>query len=1188
MYLKSIEVQGFKSFATKLHFDFHEGITAIVGPNGSGKSNVADAVRWVLGEQSAKQLRGASMQDVIFAGTENRKPVGFAYVAITFDNSDHVLQTDYSEVTVSRRVYRSGESEYMINKAHCRLKDVNELFYDTGIGKEGYSIIGQGQIEKIINGRPEDRRELFDEAAGIVKFKRRKTEALKELADEEANLERINDIVSELEKQVIPLEKQSVKAREFLALKEEQKKYDINLFLLDEEQLKNQIGAIEKNLDITTNDYNQAKDAYDSLKIKYEELKKELEKTEEEISFNQEAIKNYDLEKEKKEGEIKVFKEQLNTLMEKISSSKNQKEDIDSKILQKEKNLSEYRKIYEDTKEELAIVLKKKENFDKEVAVLEEENKKLSDKIGSNKQEVLDYLSKMGDIRVELQRIETLLDSEKKRQTELEKGNEGIINDKENAISEISLLENKKEEISKEIEDLQSLVNQLNKKNDDIKIKTNKKREEIDLLNQDFHKIKARYDFLKNVSEKYEGYSEGVKKVMEQKSYNPGILGVIADIISANQKYELAIETALGGNLRNILTKDEATAKSMIAFLKKNKYGRVTFLPLEYYKNKKINKNTDVLNEKGVLGYAGSLVNFNEEYKGVVEYLLGKCLVVDNIDNATVVSKKYSHSIKIVTLEGDLLSVGGSLTGGAYKNNSNLLSRKREIGELKDKVLLVKDKIKGIYDEIETFNKEKEDIKYNLLKNNEKYHSLNLNLNTTKINLDAAIKRKEDMEKMALKRQSDMEEIESLVEKYNKESDSLNIKMEEFSNKIKDLRQKNDELEINFEEKKKKLDSLNNSFSKNNIKYFSLMEKEENAAENLSRVEKEIQDLKADIESFESNTSLYEENYKEKLKEIEEYENIIKENENKKEELIARAKELEENKHQVTSQNDEFFENRESLSLDMNRLDKEILRLNNRKENLNIKMQDTANYIWEEYQLTYHSALEFKDNNYEDSNVLKNLLGDIKQKIKALGEVNVNAIEEYKEIHERYDFLKTQQNDLIDGKNELLQVISKLEAGMRKQFAENFKKINDEFDRVFKKLFAGGRGTLEIMSDDDIIESGIQISVQPPGKKLSNMMQLSGGEKALSAIALLFAIQNLKPSPFCLLDEIEAALDDSNVDRYASYLHKLSDNTQFIVITHRRGTMASADRLYGITMQEKGVSTLVSVNLIEEELQNET
>ena len=1185
MYLKSIEVQGFKSFANKIHFQFHNGITGIVGPNGSGKSNVADAVRWVLGEQRIKQLRGASMQDVIFSGTETRKPLSYAYVAITLDNSDHQLAIDYEEVTVARRLYRSGESEYLINGAACRLKDVNELFYDTGIGKEGYSIIGQGQIDKILSGKPEEKRELFDEAAGIVKFKRRKAAAQKKLEEEKQNLIRVKDILSELEKQVGPLEKQSEKAKVYLKKKEELKHLDVNLFLLENEKIRQQIEGLEESIEIASKDLHLSREDYDKIKEEFESVQEQLEQLEVSLEETRSSLSDTGILRGKLEGEIKVLEEQIKSALANRQHLENR--------------YSSVYKIIEERKEEEKGILTQKAKIEKgikEAGIVKEEASNLllslqgkieeiNQQIETGKNSIIQALNDRATIKAKAGGLDTMMEQLKIKKAELTSKMFTARTEEEKQQELILSLQKEFEEINDNIKEYHK---QQEKKEEELE----GVKEELTALDQklrdtqvSYHQEKSKLDALSNLTERYEGYGGSVKRVMEQKEQEEGIVGVVADIIKVEKRYETAIEIALGGNIQNIVTKDEDTAKKMIDFLKKQKAGRATFLPLTSIQNPQQFKTPQVLEEEGVLGMAHELVETKKEYENVAKAMLGRIVVVDHVDHAVKIAKKYDYGIRMVTLEGELLVPGGAISGGTFKNNSNLLGRRREMESLQEKVNQCLKEIDDLLNKIEDTKKDRTKKRLELEEIKSALQQEFIRQNTARLNVNSAKERQKETSRDAGSIQEETFAVEQQLQEIIKNKEQI---LEELT--ISQEREKQVEEEILksqevLEELRKKESVQLSVVSEQEVEMEKILQREGFEQTNLTRVEAELERSLTELEEIQKGITATGEEKENKQHQIEEIQKTIEASHSCQSEAELRMKEMTAQREELAVKQKAFFTNREKMSEKITSLDKEVYRLTTQKERYTESLQSQINYMWEEYEITLHDAGAIRDPQLNDLTVMKRDIAALKDGIRRLGDVNVNAIEDYKNVMERFTFLKTQHDDLVEAETTLLGIIQELDTAMKKQFEEKFAQISGEFDKVFKELFGGGKGTLELMEEEDILEAGIRIIAQPPGKKLQNMMQLSGGEKALTAIALLFAIQNLKPSPFCLLDEIEAALDENNVARYAKYLHKLTKHTQFIVITHRRGTMERADRLYGITMQEKGVSTLVSVNLIQDELE---
>ena len=1184
MYLKSIEVQGFKSFANKILFEFHNGITGIVGPNGSGKSNVGDAVRWVLGEQSAKSLRGVSMQDVIFSGTENRKPMGFASVSITMDNSDHKLPIEFDEVTVTRRVYRSGESEYRINGSACRLKDINELFYDTGIGKEGYSIIGQGQIDKILSGKPEERRELFDEAVGIVKFKRRKAAAQKKLEDERQNLVRVNDILSELTRQLGPLEKQSETAKIYLKKRDELKVLDVNMFLLEMEESRTELEALEEKLAISERDLKENNQKYEKIRTEYDRLEEKITHLDGQIEGERARNSENQLKRQQLAGQMDVLREQIRSVETSRKNQLERLEIIEKELEERKKELESSRQEFTDLKEERKKAQEEEEDTSVENDVIEASISHLNREIEGDKNEIIRILNQRASTKGKIQRYDTMMEQNQIRRAEVSQRLLRLRSEENEQEDSLKELQEKYETVSDRIEEL-------TEESRTYEDAVEKLRQELMMQNQQaeqgqtaFHREASRLESLKNITERYDGYGNSIRRCMEQKAREPGLLGVVADLIKVEKAYEVAIETALGGSIQNIVTADEETAKRMIDFLKKNKFGRATFLPLTSVGLRGGFTDNGALKEPGVIGLASTLVRADQEYEGLVRYLLGRVVVVDTIDHAVALARKYRYSLRIVTLEGELLSPGGSMTGGSFKNSSNLLGRRREIEELEESVKLLRKDLDALNQSIDKNRSRRNALRDKIAALAEKLQKEYLVQNTAKMEISQMEARRDETASGYHHLKDEAVEIETQMAEIKEEK--LRIQ-EELDASVKQEQELNERIERNqkaLEEERANLTEQKQRFENVHLRLAGFLQKEDFLKQNTSRMEREVRSLNEEklsvqkkLEDGETETLQKEENLKKIQESIDSGAGIQKETEEK-----IKALTEEKNTCMVTQKG--FFSEREALTEQKSLLDKENFRLSARQEKLAEIRDGRINDIWEQYELTPGSAKELKREEYQEMNPLRKAVADLKNEIRSLGSVNVNAIEEYKELFDRHGFLKEQHDDLVESEKVLLGVIDELDAGMRRQFEENFVRIQTEFDKAFRQLFGGGHGKLELVEGEDILEAGVRIIAQPPGKKLQNMILLSGGEKALTAIALLFAIQNLKPSPFCLLDEIEAALDESNVARYANYLHKLTKNTQFIIITHRRGTMAAADRLYGITMQEKGVSALVSVNLIEDDL----
>lgn len=1184
MYLKSIEVQGFKSFANKITFKFHNGITGIVGPNGSGKSNVADAVRWVLGEQRIKQLRGASMQDVIFSGTEMRKALGSAYVAITLDNADHQLAIDYDEVTVSRRLYRSGESEYMINGTICRLKDVNELFYDTGIGKEGYSIIGQGQIDKILSGKPEERRELFDEAAGIVKFKRRKYAAQKKLEDEKQNLVRVNDILAELEKQTGPLEKQSEKARVYLRKKEELKTLDVNVFLLENISIREQLDSVDEKLRIAGGDLEDTTQKYEHIKEEYEQIEGRIEQLDQAIEQARATLTDTGVMRSKLEGEMNVLKEKIHSVEGNEEHLQTRIHSIEASIEEKDQEKKSIAEQKLQIDEKLTVLQQARAEAGRLLEDVQGRIESLNNHIENGKNTIISALNNRATIKSKMGSFDTMLEQIQIRKAELNSRLLRAKSDEAAHAETIKSLEEEFEKINHAIQALRDEQEVSEEKLAGMREELADKDQKLRDTQVSYHQEKSKLDALSNLTERYEGYGGAVKAVMEQKTKKKGIIGVVADIIQAEAKYETAIETALGGNIQNIVTEDEETAKSMIAYLKSSRSGRATFLPLTSIKNPQEFKNPDALKEKGVIGMADELVKVDKKYRDVAKSLLGRIIVVDNIDNAVKIAGKFHHSLRMVTIEGELLVPGGAISGGAFKNNSNLLGRRREMEELEKKIKQYVMEIDRLLEDIENTKTARNKLRLEIEDIKGRLQRKFIEQNTARLNVEQARERKNEAAEGSEELQTEESELETQIREIQENKKAILLELESSEALEKETEAQIEGFQRQLEAERAEESVQAAKVSEWDVEVEKILQQAEFHRQNIERIEGEMNRHELELKEVRDSLQAGREDVELKKESILEIEKTIMASHTTQTDTEGKLKEDIASKEALSAKQKNFFAEREEMAKQMNALDKEVYRLNSQKEKLENSIESQINYMWDEYEITLSDASSMRNEEMDDLPAMKKDISRLKDEIRKLGDVNVNAIEDYKNLMERYTFLKTQHDDLVEAEQTLLGIIEELDTSMRKQFNEKFAEINREFDKVFKELFGGGKGTLELLEDEDVLEAGIRIIAQPPGKKLVNMMQMSGGEKSLTAICLLFAIQNLKPSPFCLLDEIEAALDENNVGRFAKYLHKLTKNTQFIVITHRRGTMEKADRLYGITMEEKGISTLVSVNLIDKEL----
>ena len=1179
MYLKSIEIQGFKSFANKIRFEFHNGITGIVGPNGSGKSNVADAVRWVLGEQRVKQLRGSSMQDVIFAGTQSRRPLGFAYVAITLDNSDGALPVDYREVTVARRIYRSGESEYLLNGTVCRLRDVNELFYDTGIGKEGYSIIGQGQIDRILSDKPQDRRALFDEAAGIVKYKHRKEQTQKRLDSERENLVRLTDIVGELERQIPSLEKQQEKAKIYLRYRDDLKRLDVNAFLIENEKNTSRIEELKGQEETASKDLEDARKRNETLRQTLERLQEKRRQLEGRIDALRSRITDASIVRGRIEGDIKVLEEQIRASKQRAQRLSQQEEILRKDIGERTEQEKSFLSQIQEAREEAAKIESDYEAAKNALSASSGRVQELRDRIDQTREGMLSQMDLRANIKSQLASLETLAAQEAGRRDQVEKELSLISGEQAQTDDVISSLREEFSSLGKRVRELQESQKEIEEKIAAHKTTLGDSDALLQKAQFSWHQEKSRLEALVNLAERYEGYGGSVRRVMQEKKRDPGLIGSVAELLGTEKKYETAIEAALGGQLQNIVTRDEQTARRLIEILKREKAGRATFLPLTSIKGAKTLAGNQVLREQGVIGTADTLVTAADGCLDVARSLLGRTVIVDTFDHAVAASRRSGHGIRMVTLEGEVFAPGGAISGGTYNNKSNLLGRRREIGELEKSTEHFRCEVERLEKAIEDTKESRNVLRRKLDENKRTLQEIYISQNTLRIRI---------------------QEEEKKLKEASGNLESLRQELRSLEERAQETGAQRERARLDLEESVKKEEELGRSLQTLQEELSGLQIKEERDAADLSgqelkrsRTEQALQFHLLNAERVKREL----ENLKEQLKNVLEGSrddlSLIEEKKQKIQELMLEAAQSDDEKTSgeddlrgLRSENDALTEQLEAAERDREGtsevilgLEKECMRLSSTRERLEESVDQKASYMWEEYEITASDAAALRDQALTDLAAMKKKIAALRAKIKALGSVNVSAVDEYRELMERYTFLKGQHDDLIKGANSLEKIVEELDEAMRKQFREQFSDIQKAFDHVFRELFGGGQGRLELMEDADILEAGVRVIAQPPGKKLQNMMQLSGGEKALTAIALLFAIQSLKPSPFCLLDEIEAALDESNVGRFAQYLHNLTEGTQFIVITHRRGTMEQADRLYGITMQEKGISTMVSVDL---------
>lgn len=1181
MYLKRLELQGFKSFADKTILEFKPGITSVIGPNGSGKSNISDAIRWVLGEQSMKSLRGAKSEDIIFAGTQSRKSLGFAEVSIVIDNSDAKLPIEYSEVTVTRKLYRNGETGYFINKTPCRLKDILELFMDTGIGKDGYSIIGQGKIDEILSNKSEDRRHIFEEAAGIVKYRTRKQESEKKMEQTKLNLLRINDILTEIEGNIEPLKAQSEKAKQYLNLREELKNIEVGLFVYNINTYKEKLEQIIKDEEIMTAQRNTENEKLTSIQSLKDSLKQELD----EITTQIEQMQNIGFESTNK---IEKINSEIGISKERIQNNIANKERLESEIQELKTRIGELQEEEKQRQEKKANLFQNKEKFEEELKQKETElaklTKTLSDKeleIEAKKQKIETNTDKKYEVLADINTQEANYEN-------LEKRKKTLKIELENIISELDSTRDNKQELSKKFYEIQSkrniVSNNLQQETTEKESCMNKIKdfeEEINKLNYQMNMKDARHKFLLETEKEKEGYIKSVKELLLDCDKNPqlkkGMHGVLANLISVNKEYELAIEMCLGQALQNVVTETEEDAKKLVEHLRNNNLGRASFLPISSIRGKRI-ENVISNGMKGVIGIASDLVKCDKKYTQIVLNLLGRTVVVEDMNIGISLAKMNNYSFRIVTLKGDVISSSGSITGGSVATKTvNILGRSREIEELEKEIKKLSKKIEEItlqkqkylesitevIEKVAGLEKELQDIEIVYAAENQKMVSIEENIYKLEQRRDKLKEEELSINKQKEESIKQKEEKEQEVEKLNSEIKSLSEEVEQFATVNKD--------------NQKYIDDLNFDITNLKISVSSFIESEASIEEFVERIRQEILNNNNNIEN-KNNTlnQAIKENaeLQTKIDNLNSKIEQIKAEVNNSSENIEKLKQLRTEKNELLDKKEEEITNQFSI---LEGLKEQIVKMDFKKTKLEQDIEQLINTLWNEYEITPNNAGEYKKpNNIAQA---QKEVSSIREKIKDLGSINIDSIEEYKKISERYDFMCEQRLDLENTVAKLRKVISEMTQTMEQQFKEKFEIINKNFNEVFIELFGGGKAELILTDEDNVLECGIDIRVQPTGKKLQNMMLLSGGEKAFTAIALLFAILKINPAPFCILDEIEAALDDVNVYRFAEYLKKFSQASQFLVITHRKGTMEVADTVYGVTMEENGISKLLSMKL---------
>lgn len=1189
MRLKMLEIQGFKSFPDKSKLTFNQDITAVIGPNGSGKSNISDAIRWVLGEQSNKQLRGKKMEDVIFGGTKLRKPLGFAEVTITLDNSDRGLDFDSDDVSVTRRYYRSGESEYKINGASVRLKDVNELFMDTGLGRDGYSMIGQGRIDEIVGSKSDERRDIFEEAAGISRFRYRKLEAQRQLDRAEENMLRLRDILEELESRVGPLKTQSEKAQEFLTLSAEKKDLEIGLWLHTIDKSKDDLREHEQKLEIAKAQYDkigrelatiQAQGEINSrdiqsIAVQIDSIRRESEKTNEQSAQTKSEIAVLD-------NTVLHNNETIERLRRDIELANSSDEAVNNSINEKREQIARLEMLVADKTAEV-------EGKSAQLSSLSDDSGDFSQQIEDKNNQLNALSAKISENRVKMVTANDSLAELSRREEQFDSDFKLLSDNANRASDELEKLKTDLERCNTQIAECRNIVSGFKLKLDKRNEKLNDKREICDKLKLDVGETERRIKILNDLERNMEGFSYAVKAVTKQSEHGAlrGIHGPVSRLINVPQEYATAIEIALGASSQNIVVSSEEDAKRAINYLKTSNSGRATFLPISSIKPNYL-REQGVENCIGFVGIAADLVTYDKQYENIVLSLLGRTVVAEDMDSAVALAKRFSYRFRTVTLDGQVVNAGGSLTGGSHAKNAGVLSRVSQIEQLTEKLNALKVKydtaaaelkslneeaarmnaeIQAASAELATANEDKIRVEGEIRLFNEQYKTATDALNGLENQKNSSAQRKAQYEKAAADAEQEINRAKSQIEDIEQDLQSLSGGRDKLSERRNQLTEQIGALNLEIIGYKKDIENLGDSIAQ-------LEASKSDKGEQIMRLQAEIDEIggkNADIAKQIEQLRLMEDG-------------LLKNNADAASEIAK----LNEKREQLEKESYEARVKERDKQSDREKISGEVARLTERTNTMEEEYNTIISKLFDEYELTLSAAQEIAVIP-DDIPSANKRLNELKRRIRALGSVNVAAIEEYKEVAERYEFMKGQLDDIEKSKRELTKLISDLTDTMKTMFISQFEIIAANFTEVFKELFGGGTAELRLTEPDNVLESGIDIIAQPPGKSIAIIEQLSGGEKALIAVSIYFAIMKVNPPPFCLLDEVEAALDDVNVDRFANYLRRMSGVTQFIVITHRRGTMEEADVLYGVTMQEKGVSKLLSIDVtqIEQTLKTE-
>ena len=1185
MHLKRVELKGFKSFASKITMDLESGITGVVGPNGSGKSNISDGIKWVLGEQSPKTLRGAKMEDVIFSGTEKQKPLGMAEVSLILDNEDGGIPIDYSEVKITRRAYRSGENEYLINQSPCRLRDIRELFMDTGIGKDGYSIVGQGKIDEILSHKAEDRRKVIEEAVGIVKYKSRKEEAQKKLKGTEENLQRLSDILKELGSRIGPLKEQKEKAEKYLKLYESLKEGEVKHILDELSGIDEKIQGMDQekqkiNQEIRTleEENKNVESEIISLEEKIKQYQEQYEQKE--MAYYQKKEENQEIENLKRmnQGEIQHLQAREEELQKRIQQGESRKEEIRKEL---EEGQGEIREM--ESKLTLIEGDLKSEGMLYEKSY--EKNRHRKADVEKTKGEIIEDMNQLSDWKVDLANLESMKKSIDQRKSQIKEDlekNLRVQEEQEVVAQQLEKsFENNQEKENKQVEQGKIIATELRKKEEEIQ----NRLEEIKEKDRQLENKKSKVQLLKNLEASKEGFQRSVKEVLKKAKRDPdfgeGLYGAVADLIKVPKGYELAIETALGYAMQNLIVADEEKGKVLIEHCKAHKLGRITVLPKTTISGKTLQtREIEKIREEPKASIALDIIHYPKELEAIFSSLLGKVVILPDLAYGVPMAKALNHRVKIVTLEGDVMNPGGSMTGGSLQQKSNgLLSRKRELKNLAQEVMGEEKFLEDLRLQSKALQQEKQGYEQQKMDTDQRIHQIAIEKATLKEQLLQQEQRLGESDQEIADRKKELSQLQRTEEDYISEHRVLGEKIKELESRLEKNRGHIQGEEKDLSKQVDKIEVLKERIQEMQVRKVSMEEQIKALKSKTGGLKKEIHRQDGGIEQDKEEISKGEKEQENIEKKMEEQSEEIKKGESCLKQIKQQGDAYKEKEQEAFRRKKDIEKTYREQSQVLKQKEEALYKLEMKKTKVEVQMENLHQSLWDKYEMSYDQGIQWID--ADKKNLTQGEIQSLKNQIKTLGHVNVEAVDEYSETKERFDFLDQQQKDLLEAKKSLHRIIEEMESTMKVQFLQQLTIIKEEFKKTFSRLFGGGKADLVLEDEQDPLETGINILARPPGKKLQSLSLLSGGERALTAIALLFAILKIKPSPFCVLDEIEAALDESNVHRFAGFLKELAVDTQFIVVTHRKGTMQAADMLYGVTMETEGISKLVSVKMTD-------